>query len=110
MFSELFESVACPNGKRKRWAVAISATLQSACLLILLIVPLIYTEALPGTILKTPWVAPPERAPRPAAQPPLPKAGVRSPRLLNHGILIEPPRIPTSVDVSEERPLAPETP
>jgi protein TonB len=110
MFSELFESVARPTTKRKRWAVIISATLQIACLLILIIVPLIYTEALPGTIFKTTWVGPPETAPRTAAQAPVPKAGVHSPRLLNHDILIEPPRIPTRVDVSEERPLAPETP
>jgi protein TonB len=110
MFSELFESVARPTTKRKRWAVVISGSLQSACLLILLVVPLIYTEALPGTIFKTTWVGPPEPAPRTAAQPPLPKAGVSAPRLLNHGILIEPPRIPTRVDVSEEGPLAPEAP
>ena len=109
MFSELFESVARPTTKRKRWAVVISGSLQSACLLILLVVPLIYTEALPGTIFKTTWVGPPAIAPRTAAQPPLPNAGVRAPRQLNHGILIEPPRIPTRVDVSEERPLAPET-
>jgi len=108
MFSELFESVACPSGKRKRWAVVISGTLQSTCLLILLVVPLIYTEALPGKIFKTTWVGPPQPA-RTDAQAPQPKAGVRSPRLLNNGILIEPPRIPTRVDVSEERPLAPET-
>jgi len=110
MFSELFESVARPTTKRKRWAVVISGSLQSACLLILLVVPLIYTEALPGTIFKTTWVGPPEPTPRTAPQPPMPKAGVRAPRLLNHGILIEPPRIPTRVDVSEEGPLAPEAP
>jgi protein TonB len=110
MFSELFESVVRPTSKRKKWAVMISGTLQSACLLILLVVPLIYTEALPGTIFKTTWVGPPGPARRTEAQPPQPRAGVRSPRLLNHSILIEPPRIPTRVDVSEEGPLAPETP
>jgi len=110
MFSELFESVACPSGKRKRWAVVISGALQSACLMILVIVPLIYTEALPGTIFKTTWVGPPEPVRRTAAEAPQPKAGVRSPRLLNHGILIEPPRIPPRVDVSEEGPLATEAP
>jgi len=110
MFSELFESVARPTTKRKRWAVVISATLQSACLLILLIFPLIYTEALPKMIFKTTWVGSPDPARRTTTQPPLPKAGIRALRLLNHGILIEPPRIPTRVDVSEEGPLAPEAP
>ena len=62
MFSELFESVARPTTKRKRWAVVISGTLQIACLLILLIVPLIYTEALPEKIFKTTWVGPPAAA------------------------------------------------
>ena len=109
MFSELFESVARPTTKRKRWSVAISAILQSACLLVLLIVPLIYTEALPNAIFKTTWVGPPQTAPR-AADEASPKAGVRSPRLLNYDILIEPPRIPPRVNIIEELPLAPETP
>ncbi len=109
MFSELFESVACPSGKRKRWAVAISGILQSACLLILLVVPLIYTEALPGTIFKTTWVGPPQPA-RTEAQAPTERVSTRAVRLLNHGVLMAPGRIPATVSMTREAPLPPEPP
>jgi protein TonB len=109
MFSELFESVACPSGKRKRWAVVISGTLQSACLLILLIVPLIYTEALPGKIFKTTWVGPPQPA-RSDAQAPTERVSTRAVRLLNHGVLMAPGRIPATVSMTREAPLPPEPP
>jgi protein TonB len=105
MFSELFESVACPSGKRKRWAVVISGTLQSACLLILIIVPLIYTEALPGTIFKTTWVGPPETAPRTAAQAPTERVSTRRVPALLLGVVMAPRRIPARVDMIEEPPL-----
>jgi protein TonB len=110
MFSELFESVACPSGKRKRWAVVISGTLQSACLLILIIVPLIYTEALPKTIFKTTWVGPPEPARRAAAQAPTERVSTSAFRRLNHGVLMAPGRIPATVSMTREAPLPPEPP
>ena len=109
MFSELFESVACPTTKRKKWAVVISGTLQSACLLILLVVPLIYTEALPETIFKTTWVGPPQPA-RTEAQAPTQRVSTRAVRLLNHGVLMAPGRIPATVSMTREAPLPPEPP
>jgi periplasmic protein TonB len=105
MFSELFESVACPSGKRKRWAVVISGTLQSTCLLILLVVPLIYTEALPGTIFKTTWVGPPRTAPRTAAQAPTERVITHRVPALILGVVMAPRRIPPRVDMIEEPPL-----
>lgn len=110
MFSELFESVARPSSKRKRWALVVSGTAQMVCLLILILVPLIYTQALQKAILNTPLVPFSRTASRPAAQPPAPGSGVRRVRLLNRGILIEPPRIPPRVSVVDEPPLPPEAP
>jgi periplasmic protein TonB len=104
MFSELFESVARPTTKRKRWAVAISATLQSACLSILLIVPLIYTEALPKTTFKTTWVGPPGPILRTAAEVPVERVGARAVPVLVFGVMRAPARIPPRVDMSEEPP------
>ena len=109
MFSELFESVACPSGKRKRWAVVISGTLQTVCLLILLIVPLIYTEALPEKIFKTTWVGPPQPA-RTEAQAPTERVSTSAFRRLNHGVLMAPGRIPATVSMTREAPLPPEPP
>ena len=75
MFSELVESVAPTNSKAQRWALVVSVTLQAACLLILIIVPLIYTQALPKAILNTALVALPGASSQPAT--PLPKGGAR---------------------------------
>jgi periplasmic protein TonB len=108
MFSGLVESVARPCGSRKRWAVVISAMLQSACLLILIVVPLIYTEALPKTIFKTTWVGPPARAARVGAQAPIEKANTRAVPALIFGVMMAPRRIPTRVDTIEESPSLPE--
>jgi periplasmic protein TonB len=110
MFSELVESVASRSDKRKGWALAISITLQTACLLILIMVPLLYTQALPKAILNTVLVALPGLTSQPVAATPPPRAGVRVARLLDHGILIAPPRIPARVTVFDERPLPPEAP
>lgn len=110
MFSELVESVGGPNIKTKTWALVVSAMLQSTVMLILIMVPLIYTQALPKAILNTALVALPGASSQPAVQAPPVKAGVHAPRLLDHGILIQPPRIPTRVTVFDERPLPPEGP
>src|SRR6202030_1530058 len=109
MFSELFESVARPTTKRKKWAVVISGTLQSVCLLILLIVPLIYTEALPEKIFKTTWVGPPQPA-RTEAQAPTERVSTSAFRRLNHGVLMAPGRIPATVSMIREALLPPEPP
>ncbi len=110
MFSELFESVARPTTKRKRWAVVISATLQSACLLISLIFPLIYTEALPKFIFKTTWVGPPDPTRGTATQAPPERVSIRAVRLLDHGVLMAPGRIPATVNMIRDAPLPPEPP
>jgi periplasmic protein TonB len=58
MFEELVVSSEKPNRTHKRWAVAVSALAQSALWTILILVPLIYTEALPNGMLKT-WIVAP---------------------------------------------------
>ena len=110
MFSELVESVARPRDKRKGWALVVSAMLQAGCLLILVLVPLIYTQALPKAILNTVLVALPGRASQPAPETPPLRSGPHSVRLLNHGVLTAPTRIPTHVSRFNEAPLPPEEP
>ena len=108
MFSELGESVARPRSKRKGWAVATSAALQAACLLILIIIPLLYTEALPKIIYNSVLVAPAAPAPRPPVQAGSPRARPAGVRLLKGGVLIEPTRIPPTVGLIDEPELPPE--
>lgn len=110
MFSELFESVARPSSKGKRWALAMSVAIQTICLVILVLVPLICIEALPKAMLNTVLVTLPGAASKPATQAPTVRSGAHSVRLLHNGVLIEPPRIPPTVNRVIESPFAPETP
>jgi len=110
MFSELVESITRPSDKRKRWALVVSATAQAVCLLILILIPLIYTQALPKAFLNTVLVALQGTSSQPPAQAPLPKPGPRSVRLFAHSVLIGPGHIPPHVNVIEEPPLPPEAP
>jgi protein TonB len=109
MFSELVESIPRPSDKRKKWAVITSIASQAVCLLTLIVIPLVYTQALPKTIFKSTLVFPKE----PAAEPPTPTAPPsgepHSVRLLRNGVLNAPPRIPPSVNVFPEAELPPET-
>ena len=89
--------------------MVISGTLQSVCLLILLIVPLIYTEALPEKIFKTTWVGPPQPA-RTEAQAPTERVSTSAFGRLNHGVLMAPSRIPATVSMIREALLPPEPP
>ena len=107
MFTELVESVVRPRDKRKKWAVAVSLALQAICLLILIVVPLIYTQALPKAIVNTALVALPGAAPKPAVGAP-PKGVARSARFFRNGAMIAPGHIPLHVNIIEEPPLPPE--
>jgi periplasmic protein TonB len=63
MFDQLVVSAVVPSRTNKPWTVALSAVGQSLLLGLLILVPLIYTEALPNAMLKTLIVAPPPPAP-----------------------------------------------
>ena len=58
MFDQLVVSAAVPSRTNKPWTVALSAIAQSLLLGLLILVPLIYTEALPNAMLKTLIVVP----------------------------------------------------
>ena len=64
MFDQLVISSPHPTKTHKSWTVALSAIVQSIILGILILIPLIYTEALPKGMLNTFLVAP---APPPPA-------------------------------------------
>jgi hypothetical protein len=92
MFEELVVSSEKPNRTHKRWTVAVSALAQSALWTILILVPLIYTEALPNGMLRT-WIVAP---PAPAAV--RPGSSLRRPRAriipLSHSETMELPAHP----------------
>ena len=71
MFDDLVVSGANPKKTNKPWTVVLSAMIQAGLLGILILIPLIYTEALPKAMLTTFLVPPP-----PPPPPPPPAAAV----------------------------------
>ncbi len=111
MFDELVESSAVKKKTNKSWAVTVSVIAQTLVLLILILIPLIYTQALPKAMLSTLLIAPPP----PPPPPPPPQAApvkVIKPvaRLLTQGKLMAPRAIPKDVAVFKEAELPPEPP
>jgi protein TonB len=101
MFDELVESSASKKKTHKPWAVALSAMVQVAILIVLILIPLIYTQALPKAMLTTFLVAPP---PPPPPPPPMPKVEVIKPvvHLLKNNQLTAPSVIPKKVEIVKE--------
>jgi periplasmic protein TonB len=110
MFNDLVESVVSRKKTNKGWAVMISAVFQSAWLIVLILIPLIYTQALPKAILSTVLIAP--APPQPSPAPPNAKLekSVRRLRLLDHNILHAPTVIPKTIAVITEDELPPDSP
>jgi protein TonB len=108
MFDELVESSVVKKKTNTGWAVIISTLVQVSFLVVLILIPLIYTQALPKAMLTTLLVAPPP--PPPPPPPPAATPTVVRPvaRLLNQGVLTQPKAIPKQVAVFKEAELPPE--
>jgi protein TonB len=84
----------------KPWAVTVSAIVQAAILGGLILIPLIYTEALPKAMLNTFLVAP---APPPPPPPPQPVVkAVKAPKIINIQKMTAPTVIPKNVAVVKD--------
>src|SRR6267142_2793438 len=66
MFDDLVESTSEKKKTNKGWAVILSGLVQTFILGILILIPLIYTEALPKAMLSTLLIAPPPPPPKAA--------------------------------------------
>jgi protein TonB len=108
MFDDLVESTATRKKTNKGWAVILSGLVQTIILGILILIPLIYTEALPKAMLSTLLIAPPP--PPPPPPPPQPVKVVVKPvaRLIQSGKLMQPRAIPKEVAVFKEAELPPD--
>ena len=78
MFSQLIVSGKNAPGAKKPWSLLVSVALQSLLIGALILIPLIYTEALPKAMLSTFIVAP---APPPPPPPPMAAAKVKQVKL-----------------------------
>jgi protein TonB len=102
MFDEMV--VSSPNAKRtnKPWTVVLSMIFQVAFLAVLILIPLIYTEALPKTMMATLLVAPPP--PPPPPPPPIAQVVHVKPQvhLMDAGKLVQPKVIPKDIKIIKE--------
>ncbi|MFZ3214661.1 MAG: energy transducer TonB [Candidatus Acidiferrales bacterium] len=108
MFDDLVVSSVKPNKTNKSWTVVVSAVIQACLLGILILIPLIYTEALPKTLLTTFLVPPP-----PPPPPPPPAAAVQRivkpvVRLIHNGQMMAPTVIPKKVEMIKEEEMPPD--
>src|ERR1700738_1057012 len=89
----------------KPWTVVLSMIAQSIFLAILILIPLIYTEALPKTMMATMLNAPPP--PPPPPPPPVPGTPTvvhEKPQvhLMDAGKLVQPKAIPKDIKIIKE--------
>jgi protein TonB len=106
MFNELIESTTEKKKTNTSWSVVISAAVQVLLLGVIVLIPLIYTQALPSAMLTTLLVAPP---PPPPPPPPAPKTIIKPvARLIQSGKLMQPRAIPKDVAVFKEAELPPD--
>ena len=108
MFDQLVISSPHPKGTNKPWTVALSALVQVGIVLVMILIPLIYTEALPKQMLTTFLVAPP-----PPPPPPPPAAAIQRivkpvARLIQSGKMMAPTVIPKKVEMIKEEELPPD--
>src|SRR5260370_13860214 len=103
MFEEMVISSPNPKKTNKPWTVLISMLFQCLFLLILILIPLIYTEALPKAMMATMLTAPP-----PPPPPPPPPASAHvvhvkpQAHLIDAGKLMAPKVIPKEVKIIKE--------
>lgn len=102
MFEEMVVSNAKNKATNKPWTVAISMALQVGFLAILILIPLIYTEALPKTLMSSILLAPPP--PPPPPPPPAAVQIIRKPvaHLMEAGKLVTPKAIPKELKQIKE--------
>jgi periplasmic protein TonB len=103
MFEDMVVSSARPSKTNKPWTVVVSMIFQSLFLGILILIPLIYTEALPKTMMATLLVAPPPPPPPPPPPAATPVVKVKPQvHLMDAGKLVAPKVIPKEVKIIKE--------
>src|SRR3984957_4856811 len=99
MFDQLVISSANPTKPHKSWTVMLSAIIQTAILGVMILIPLIYTEALPKGLMSTFLVAP---APPPPPPPPAAAVKVVRPRIVQPQRMAAPTVIPKSITIVKD--------
>jgi periplasmic protein TonB len=107
MFNDLVVSGANTSKTHKSWTVLVSTIIQATLLGILILIPLIYTEALPKGMLTTFIVPPP---PPPPPPPPAAIQRIVKPvvHIIKNGQMMAPTVIPKKIEMIKEEPAPPD--
>ena len=105
MFEDLLESSWAKKRARNPWAYAISLLVQTLMVGVLILIPLLYTEALPKQEMLGWLVAPPPPPPPPPPPAAQPVKVVRKVSLMEAGKLRAPREIPKEIVMIKEDPM-----
>lgn len=106
MFDAMLESSPVKRQRRNPWAFFISLTLQILLIGVILLVPLLYTEALPKQQWMLGWLVAPPPPPPPPPPAAAPKRVIRRRvSLMEAGKLRAPKEIPKEITIIEEDPI-----
>ncbi len=108
MFDDLVESSVVRKKTNKSWSVVLSAIVQGAIVVVFVLIPLIYTEALPKQLLTTFLVAPAPPPPPPPPAAAAPRIVKPVARLIQAGKMMAPTVIPKKVEMIKEEEMPPD--
>jgi len=109
MFEEMVVSNARNKKTNKPWTVVVSMLLQIGFLAILILIPLIYTEALPRAMMSSILLAPPPPPPPPPPPAPVQVVHIKPvAHLMEAGKLVAPKVIPKDVKIIKEEEQPPD--
>jgi periplasmic protein TonB len=108
MFDDLVESSVVRTKTNKSWSVVLSAIVQGAIVVVFVLIPLIYTEALPKQLLTTFLVAPAPPPPPPPPAAAAPRIVKPIARIIQAGKMMAPTVIPKKVEMIKEEEMPPD--
>ena len=104
----MFEQTFVDGGKtRKTWTVMVSFLAQIVVIVVAILIPMIYFDALPKSQLSSFLVAPPPPPPPPPPPAAAPKVVKVIPRQFDAGRLMQPKAVPKEVAMIKEEELPP---
>src|SRR3990167_4715999 len=105
MFEQLLESSTARKNARNPWAYAVSVAVQVIALGVLVLITLLYTEALPQQQMLSWLVAPPPPPPPPPPAPEAVRRVVKRVSLIDAGKLRAHREIPREITIIKEDPV-----
>src|SRR6202795_240047 len=108
MFDDLVISSPNPKKTNKPWTVTLSVLVQTGIVIIMILIPLLYPEALPNQLLTTFLVAPAPPPPPPPPAAAAPRIVKPVARLIQAGKMMAPTVIPKKVEMIKEEEMPPD--